>query len=460
MMKLNIIPLTVLLLFTFQLSAQTLTTTEQAQEEAAYTLGVQAYLWGYPMYHNELTFQAGTKVGGIYINSYRKFNRLKDASDRFVVTPNNVSIDGYAMFDVTKEPLVVHVPKLTEERWYLLQLGDFFDEVIANLGGIKPPVPGDYVITGPSYNGELPGEMTQIKTRTNYGIVALRIYAKNKEDINNAVDLQKGFRIIPLSKFLRHGLAYEAPASSVLPAFENEAPPELHFFENLGRSMQDILPIATDQNNPLVASFQQIGLSVANGFEWENLSDPVKRGLIRASKSADQIIENRWLDIGESTNGWSYVMAGGRAGHDFVLRATMAKKMVGAQLSEQVIYPNTKVDADGSALNGKNNYILHFENGQLPPVTVFWNLSMYASDMLFIENDFKRYSIGSTTDGLKTNEDGSLTIYMQNERPSVDKVSNWLPAPKDGFNLTMRLYGPSTPLLDGTYRLPAVQKSK
>ena len=85
---------------------------------------------------------------------------------------------------------------------------------------------------------------------------------------------------------------------------------------------------------------------------------------------------------------------------------------------------------------------------------------MYASDMLFIENDFKRYSIGSTTDGLKTNEDGSLTIYIQNERPSVDKVSNWLPAPKDGFNLTMRLYGPSTPLLDGTYRLPAVQKSK
>jgi hypothetical protein len=83
-------------------------------------------------------------------------------------------------------------------------------------------------------------------------------------------------------------------------------------------------------------------------------------------------------------------------------------------------------------------------------------MSMYGSNMLFVENDFGRYSIGSTTDGLKKNADGSLTVVIQKERPA--DTSNWLPAPEGAFNLRLRLYGPQTPILDGSYRLPAVKR--
>jgi hypothetical protein len=83
-------------------------------------------------------------------------------------------------------------------------------------------------------------------------------------------------------------------------------------------------------------------------------------------------------------------------------------------------------------------------------------MAMYGSDMLFVENEFDRYSIGSTTDGLKPDADGSLTILIQKDRPA--DTSNWLPAPSGPFNLTMRLYGPETPVLDGSYRLPAVRR--
>jgi hypothetical protein len=55
-------------------------------------------------------------------------------------------------------------------------------------------------------------------------------------------------------------------------------------------------------------------------------------------------------------------------------------------------------------------------------------------------------SIGSTTDGIKTNLDCSITLLIQHERPQDS--SNWLPAPAGTFNLTMRLYGPQTPILD------------
>jgi len=43
------------------------------------------------------------------------------------------------------------------------------------------------------------------------------------------------------------------------------------------------------------------------------------------------------------------------------------------------------------------------------------------------ENSINRYKIGSA-DNLKTNADGSTTIYIQNQSPGKDKESNWLPA--------------------------------
>lgn len=45
-------------------------------------------------------------------------------------------------------------------------------------------------------------------------------------------------------------------------------------------------------------------------------------------------------------------------------------------------------------------------------------MSMYDERKLFVENDFKRYSIGSTTEDLRKNPDGSITILIQDERPA------------------------------------------
>lgn len=59
---------------------------------------------------------------------------------------------------------------------------------------------------------------------------------------------------------------------------------------------------------------------------------------------------------------------------------------------------------------------------------------MYGNDMLFVDNAFKLNSIGSTTDGLIPNADGSLTLVVQEERPA--DIANWLPAPDGPFKLS------------------------
>ena len=48
-------------------------------------------------------------------------------------------------------------------------------------------------------------------------------------------------------------------------------------------------------------------------------------------------------------------------------------------------------------------------------------------------------SIGTQTEGLKNNTDGSLDIYIQHANPGKDRESNWLPSDKNSFNLILRM---------------------
>jgi hypothetical protein len=429
---------------------------EQAREENAYTLGVQAYLWGVPFNEYSKTGIAGLKVGAVGLNTFRKYSELKTAKDRFIVTPNNVTIDSYGICDVSEEPAVIFVPKLASERWYIVQLGDYFDEIFHNIGGTKGQQPGVYVITGPDFNGVVPGEMTELRTRTKWCAAGVRIFVNGQADLPNAVEAQRGFQLMPLSAYLKQGLAYQAPKSPQLDPAPQEAPEDIRFFESLGHWMRKWLPVSADSSDAMVAAFQQIGLSVARGFAWQSLDEMVRSGLARAARSGAQIVDAAWNSTGEVTNGWKYTFAGGRAGHDLALRAALAKNELGAQLCDQVIYPNCAVDERSDLLNGANKYVLQFDPGKLPPVATFWNLAMYGPDMLFVENEIGRCSFGSTTDGLKKNADGSLAILIQKDRP-LD-TSNWLPAPDGPFNLTMRFYGPLPSVLDGSYRLPWVKR--
>jgi hypothetical protein len=57
---------------------------------------------------------------------------------------------------------------------------------------------------------------------------------------------------------------------------------------------------------------------------------------------------------------------------------------------------------------------------------------------------------------MKTNPDGSLTLYIQKDSPGADKESNWLPAPAGPIYMVMRLYWPKPEVLDGSWKPPAV----
>jgi hypothetical protein len=99
-------------------------------------------------------------------------------------------------------------------------------------------------------------------------------------------------------------------------------------------------------------------------------------------------------------------------------------------------------------------------------VNAFWSLTMYdGKTQLLIENPINRYLINSPMiPAMKTNSDGSLTLYIQNKSPGADKEANWLPAPNGPIYLVMRLYWPKTeppsilPAGEGTWQPPGVKR--
>src|SRR5262249_726308 len=155
----------------------------------------------------------------------------------------------------------------------------------------------------------------------------------------------------------------------------------------------------------------------------------------------------------------SWIQLLGASGRDSFSRPVAALVGLGANLPEAPISPRVKEDTDAQPLNGATRYLVHSHKGQLPPVNAFWSLSMYNPEQFFVQNPINRYAIGDR-DKLKFNDDGSLTINIQHESPGKDKESNWLPAPKDSFNVFMRLYWPKKEILDGAWKAPGVERVK
>lgn len=103
------------------------------------------------------------------------------------------------------------------------------------------------------------------------------------------------------------------------------------------------------------------------------------------------------------------------------------------------------MEAPGTPYNAaEHNYTLTFHKDSMPPVNVFWSLSMYdGKTQLFIENELDRYLLNSNSkDDYVYGDDGSLTLYIQKESPGKALEPNWLPAPDGPFYCVLRLYGP------------------
>ena len=119
-----------------------------------------------------------------------------------------------------------------------------------------------------------------------------------------------------------------------------------------------------------------------------NLDPAIADGLSRAIKDGDQIVKSSWKNRkGFYINGWTYNTNIGTYGYNYLLRAAITEGSLGANVPEEAIYAKTQTGTDGQPLSGANNYLMHFDKENLPPVDAFWSLSMYNATTLIVRTE-------------------------------------------------------------------------
>ena len=142
----------------------------------------------------------------------------------------------------------------------------------------------------------------------------------------------------------------------------------------------------------------------------------------------------------------------------YLERALAARGGLWGNHGYEAAYAMVYDDGDGNALDGSRRYELRFAT--TPPCDAFWSVTMYATpDFYLVANPIDRYSIGDRTEGLRTDDDGSLTITMQHDEPAEsERRANWLPTPSGAFRPLLRMYEPRDAVFDGSYELPPITR--
>jgi hypothetical protein len=437
-------------------------------------VGGLMYIWGWPLvnlHNRRLIFSKVPEYGlGDGVLPLAPLNRLTMLTDyikpeeRSVATPNQDTVYGFGLLSLDQGPVVFQIPDFGDRFW-IYQIGNQRTDAIGAVGALYGTKPGFYLIGGPTWDGNCPeGIASAFRSDTNIAYIIPRAFMDDTAADRAAIQpIVSRILAYPVAEYDRK---LKTQDWSRLPTLSDPSgggsggggetqwvKPE-SFFEEMPLILREVPPLPGEES--LYALFGSV-LDAAS-------SDPATAAALREAAletDAGLLTElHRYYYAGVPVrNGWVSPMNGAHWGTDYLSRTAAGKSNIFCNARAESAYFNQEYDANGDRLTGKRAYKVTFLKGSTPPVRGFWSLSLYNKQHFFDANQINRFSIGTKNRELKYENDGSLTIYVQNSRPSESLVSNWLPAPEDEFELFVRAYWPLEQILSNEWAPPAVEIS-
>jgi len=471
--KLLAMALAALSSLTVSASAQTLAVTEQE----AHAIGVDAYVYLYPLVIMDVTRQQSTNIepgkefGKGPMNTFTSVQEYPPANFKGVVRVNFDTLYSIAWLDLTKEPMIVSAPN-TDGRYYLLPMLDMWTDVFASPGWRTTGTQaGNFVVTPPGWRPDLrdrfidefrlPKDTQRIEAPTPFVWIIGRTKTDGPPDYDAVHKIQAGYKVTPLSEW---GKTPKPVEVKIDPTVDMKTPPKVQvdtmpadkFFAYAAELLKVNPPHITDE--PIIAQMRKIGIESGKSFDMAKVNPAIRNALSGAPEEGQKLMEWKLPTLARVVNGWSMnTDTMGVYGNYYLKRAIIAQAGLGANLPEDAVYPINLADETGKPLDGANKYSLHFDKNGMPPASAFWSVTLYDPEGFQVANSLNRFAVSSWMP-FKYNADGSLDLYFQNENPGKDKEVNWLPAPKGGFNLTMRIYAPKSEALTGKWNPPPVTR--
>ncbi len=423
--------------------------------------GVQVFLNTLPGASVYRLRAGNAKIGVTKSNQVAISSQLLDSKSLYL-TGNTSTLYAQAYLDTEIDgPTVIEIPPgmlgFVNDAWF---------RWVEDLGAIGPDKGkgGKYLVLPPDYKGDVPAGYFVVRPKTFWTWAMVR--GSTAKGLEQAVALMESkIRIYPLSK------ANNPPKTEFIDtsglSYNTISPNDFSFYEDLNQVIQkEPIDSLDPETRGLVAA---IGIVKGKPFNPDARMKKILTDAVAIGNATARAIMVRPRERGayiypDTKSAWVMVYAN----KDVFFKVDGARSL---DARTMFFYPYTAVspamavtrpgvgsdygfaylDSKKQAMDGAKTYKLH-----LPPdvpVNNFWAVTMYDTQtrsQLQTSNPYP--SLGSQSEGIKKNADGSYDIFF-GPKPPVGEESNWLETiPGKSWFVALRMYGPLEPWLDKTWR--------
>ncbi|MGO4594279.1 DUF1254 domain-containing protein [Leifsonia sp. 2TAF2] len=398
-----------------------------------------AYLYGYSMDKAYGFLHETTIEPGVRLNEFQKLRDLADDTYTAHPTINNDTVHLQGWFDVAAEPVVVTVPHVDGDRYWILHTMDMGHYTTAMIGSrTRGAKGGRFLFAARGWQGEVPEGIDEVvRSDSNLIKVMGRIMTTGGDDLEVARALQDRWLLQTLSE--HRGDPVPAPLVRDFPDPATTTWLERVNFLLADGSMAEadaawLGPVAevgiepgrtqfTDEQRGAAARGEELGMRHLTELASTVTSSKGVLGTREELQNAPRDL----FDIGTLVGQWGLPPV-------------------------ESVYVKIETDSEGRPITGAGGreYRAVFA---APDVSQFWSFTVYGDDdRLMATNSINRHSRGDRT--LTPDEDGSYSILLSADIDAHRDDPHFLPTPEKDSYLILRLYGPSEAIQNGDYTAP------
>jgi hypothetical protein len=461
-------------------------TAQTLKDELLFQRATQTYLWAITLL-NTLGMKVGAEEAfGTGYNVMPIWMQRLDAKTR-VTTPNSDLIYAMMFANLAETgPLVFEAPPKLQgilldfwQRPMPVDGGEFAGDV--GLPGPDGGNGGKMLILPPGYKAQVPGGYYVYRSGTNSAFIFLRSFYQDPKNTTPAVDLLRQSLIYPLDQ--------KASAKPMM--FPNASGKSLNMLPRDSFAAFAQLKSLLDIEGSNLAGPDWLGMLAEIGIAKEHAFAPddgarailgaaaktgyaMSRviGLQGGADGADYRVypDRRWLNpINNMHSRWPNAATDlsflARQGDYRALSAriwfstnyySISPGMVSMTPGKGAFYMIAFEDAGGDPLDGEHSYKVHLPKDI--PAALFWSVTLYdVASGSGLDNGQPFPSRGKL-DKPAENADGSTDLYLGPKAPA-GKEGNWLATvPGKGFFAILRLYAPTAPAIDGSWKPDDIAK--
>jgi hypothetical protein len=170
-----------------------------------WVIGTFAYVYFIPniLYNsifNQIVHTNAATSGGIPFNTLYTATTLgSPSSNAFFLSTgaNRDTLYTAGVLNLSAGPEVLYIPNISG-RYYSVELVDSRGEDFAIMGNATSYHAGNYLISEPGWQGQVPAGMTQIISPNNEALLIVRVLVYNDSDLPVVYNISKQFQLRPL----------------------------------------------------------------------------------------------------------------------------------------------------------------------------------------------------------------------------------------------------------------------